>query len=373
MAHVKKRTRTTAKGTKTTSWVASVPIGAGRTRTKAFDRKIDAGRWAAEEQTRVARGSHTNSALGRQPLQEYAERWRQGQQWKRSTAETVEVILRCRICPTFGQRPLNSILHSDVQAWVGELSAKYAPRTVASSLVQLSSIFSAALRDRIVDRNPCDGISKPKIPKEKVVPLEDHEIESIIGELPGYLKVMARVSEATGLRLSECTGITVNRIDFLGKRLTVDRQLVTPSRGAPYLSSTKTEGSDRVVPLPGDIVALLAKHLAERGLSVTDGEEFAFSTVSGKPMRRGNVGDAMNRAVKRSGIAREATWHDFRHRYASLLIHERMDVVAVQHMLGHASARETLDTYSHLWPDAEEQVRLAVESALNTARAGMGR
>jgi hypothetical protein len=38
-------------------------------------------------------------------------------------------------------------------------------------------------------------------------------------------------------------------------------------------------------------------------------------------------------------------------------------------MLGHASARETLDVYAHVWPNAEEQVRLAVESALNTARA----
>ena len=36
----------------------------------------------------------------------------------------------------------------------------------------------------------------------------------------------------------------------------------------------------------------------------------------------------------------------------------------VQTRLGHASASETLDTYSHLWPDAEDRTRLAIDSVL---------
>src|ERR1019366_2329088 len=131
--------------------------------------------------------------------------------------------------------------------------------------------------------------------------------------------------------MSECMGITVNRIDFLGRRLVVDRQLVTPWRWTPYLSSPKSDCSNRVVALPSDIVDLLAKHLAERGLTAANGEDFVFVGVAGKPLRRGNVGDAMRRAVAKSDISREAVWHDFRHRYASLLIRERMDVVAVRH------------------------------------------
>ena len=34
----------------------------------------------------------------------------------------------------------------------------------------------------------------------------------------------------------------------------------------------------------------------------------------------------------------------------------------VQARLGHATAAETLDTYSHLWPDSEDRTRLAVDS-----------
>jgi integrase len=39
-------------------------------------------------------------------------------------------------------------------------------------------------------------------------------------------------------------------------------------------------------------------------------------------------------------------------------------VKAVQARLGHASAVETLDTYSHLWPDSDDRTRDAVDSVL---------
>lgn len=37
---------------------------------------------------------------------------------------------------------------------------------------------------------------------------------------------------------------------------------------------------------------------------------------------------------------------------------------SVQHFLGHASAKVSLDTYAHLWPDDEERTRSALDSAL---------
>ncbi len=44
----------------------------------------------------------------------------------------------------------------------------------------------------------------------------------------------------------------------------------------------------------------------------------------------------------------------------------------VQARLGHASASETLDTYSHLWPDSDDRTRAAVDSALGAAVQGGG-
>ena len=50
-------------------------------------------------------------------------------------------------------------------------------------------------------------------------------------------------------------------------------------------------------------------------------------------------------------------FHELRHYYASLLIRHGESVKTVQARLGHASASETLDTYSHLWPDNDERTR----------------
>jgi integrase len=60
-------------------------------------------------------------------------------------------------------------------------------------------------------------------------------------------------------------------------------------------------------------------------------------------------------------------YHDLRHYFASLLIASGADVKTVQARLRHASAKTTLDTYGHIWPDRDESTRAAVESVI-TAR-----
>jgi hypothetical protein len=45
----------------------------------------------------------------------------------------------------------------------------------------------------------------------------------------------------------------------------------------------------------------------------------------------------------------------------------------VQARLGHASASETLDTYSHLWPDSEDCTRRGVDEVLSASPADLAR
>ncbi len=63
--------------------------------------------------------------------------------------------------------------------------------------------------------------------------------------------------------------------------------------------------------------------------------------------------------------------NDLRHFYASLLIAHGCSVKAVQRRLGHQSAMETLDTYSHLWPDSDDETREAVDAVLARPRPAM--
>lgn len=75
-------------------------------------------------------------------------------------------------------------------------------------------------------------------------------------------------------------------------------------------------------------------------------------------------GTALRRDAAKAALPEWATFHDLRHFYASLLIARGCSVKTVQKRLGHHSATETLDTYSHLWPDRDDATRAAVDSVL---------
>ena len=65
-----------------------------------------------------------------------------------------------------------------------------------------------------------------------------------------------------GLRPAEAVGLTVERVDFLRGVATIDRQLVTPSTGAPRVGPLKTRWMlSREVPVPAELIDRLAVHI----------------------------------------------------------------------------------------------------------------
>lgn len=123
----------------------------------------------------------------------------------------------------------------------------------------------------------------------------------------------------------------------------------------------KTAASVRVIPLPQVALDALAAHVADHKIEV-DG--LLFTDDVGRPITRSWFGHSVwRRAVAAAGLPKETRFHDLRHHYASLLIAHGESVKTVQARLGHASASETLDTYSHLWPDSDDRTREAIDAA----------
>lgn len=82
---------------------------------------------------------------------------------------------------------------------------------------------------------------------------------------------------------------------------------------------------------------------------------------------------AIERAIRAhrrevDGLPEGFRFHDLRHYFASMLIASGLDVKVVQARLQHASAKTTLDTYGHLWPDTDDSTRAAIEVVM-AARA----
>ena len=66
-------------------------------------------------------------------------------------------------------------------------------------------------------------------------------------------------------------------------------------------------------------------------------------------------------AVKRARV-QTVTPHDLRHTCASLAVSAGVNVLALQRMLGHTSAKVTLDTYADLFDDDLDAVAVTLDS-----------
>src|SRR5215217_167446 len=359
--------------------IAKRPNGQWRARYQAPDgkwhahhaaRKIDAQRWLDEQTAGIVTGTYVDPRAGKVTFRDYAEAWRSAQVHRPSTQVLVESGLRRHAYPTLGSRPLASIMPSDIQAWVRRLATgqpngqpALAPSTVAVVHGIVSGIFRAAIRDRRIVANPCESTRLPKVTPKRIEPLGTEAVRSLEASAPPRWRAFVTTLAGTGLRQGELFGLTVDRIDFLRKVLRVDRQLSQVPGQGPTLTPPKTAASVRTVPLPGVVVAALAAHLAEFPASA-DG--FVFTDDNGAPMRRTRFSRAVWIPMRTAaGLPASVSCHDLRHYYASLLIRHGESVKTVQARLGHASASETLDTYSHLWPDSDDRTRTAVDSVLS--------
>lgn len=164
--------------------------------------------------------------------------------------------------------------------------------------------------------------------------------------------------------------MTVDRVDFLRKEITVDRQLMKVVGSAPTLAPLKTTSSRRVVPAPDFVIEALAAHLA----TYPAGENaLVFSGERGQPVARAWLHRAWRHAIVATQLPGDTTWHMLRHTYASVLIDGGESVTVVAKRLGHANPSETLRTYSHLWPDSDDRTRQVVESAfIRSVETGHG-
>ena len=334
---------------------------AGKEHARHFDRKTDAQRWLDEVTADVLTGMYVDPRAGKITFGEYARKWQASRIHRRSTEKMVDVALRIHALPRFGDLPMASIRQSDIQRWVHELSTKLSPSTVRLTYTHTRAVFRAAEADRIIGRSPCQRIALPTIEKPEIVPLATEVVLAIEQHMPDHLRALITLMAGTGMRPGEATGLTLDRIDFLRRTVRVDRQLLRTGFGPHAFGPPKTKASHRTIPLPQVVVDSLAAHVAEFGTGV---DEMLFTAVDGSMLSRDYVARAFRRAAAKADAAAGTHLHSLRHYYASLLIRHGESVKVVQARLGHSSATETLDTYSHMWPDSEDLTRAAVDEVL---------
>ncbi len=351
--------RDTAKGT---VYRARYRDPDGRERCRHFAKRRDAVQWLEGATAAMVTGQYVDPGAGKVTFKTYAEDWRSRQMHRPSSQAQVESHLRIHAYPAFGALPIADIKASRIQAWVKTISGRLAPSTVRVAHGIVAAIFKDAMADRVIAASPCERTKLPELlPRVLVIPTED-EVAALHAKMADEYRALVHLAAAAGLRQGEAFGLTVSRVDFLRREVTIDRQLLRAKGDAPVFGPPKTKKSHRVIPLPADLVEALAAHIAEYS---TGPEGLVFTSPYGGALKVTTFNSGpWAAAVEKSEAPQGMTFHWLRHYYASRLIRFGESVKTVQARLGHATAAETLDTYGHLWPDSDDRTREAASGAV---------
>jgi len=360
------------RATRESKWVARWRTPDGKSREKWFDRKIDAEQHLTSIEHSKLTGAYVDPRAGRITFKTYAEQWRASQVHRAGTASQIETNLRRHVYPRIGERAIGAIRPGEIQTMVKSMTAgddarkPLSPATIELIYTWVSTIFKAAVLDRIIPSTPCRQINLPAVEEKRVTPLPVETVEKLIEAVPDHYRALIVLGAGTGMRISEALGVTNDRIDWIRRNVTVDRQLLRVTRDVTQFGPVKDKRNrPRTIPLPRTVIDELSVHVARYGLGP---EGLLFTGQDKGPLRRTTFSDVWRRAADPLGIPVGDGFHQLRHFYASVLIRAGESVKVVQERLGHTSAQMTLDIYSHLWPEDEDRTRQAVDAVLGGCR-----
>jgi integrase len=329
---------------------------AGKEHARHFARKIDAQQWLDGITASVATGTYTDPKTARTTVAQWCETWLSGYATRRASTVRQARVHVAQIKAEFGGMPLSAVRPSHVRSWTSRLrddglSASY----VYALHARLAQVFADAVHDGIVPRSPCSRRTSPGPGRQRAYVATTDQVWALHDVMPARLRAAVLLGAFAGLRVAEACGLRVADVDFM-------RGVVHPAVQYPAVP-LKTEISRTPVPVPQSLALDLAAHLkrwpGETMLTGRDGTQLPpWALERAIRTARGKV----------AGLPADFRFHDLRHYFASLLIASGADVKTVQARLRHASAKTTLDTYGHLWPDRDESTRAAVEAVLAARR-----
>jgi integrase len=351
-----RKVRSTRHGTGK-RWAARWRDADGKQRYRAFERKLDAQNFLAGIRADVMRGSYIDPREGKVTLRSYAEqRWLPAQVHLRpNSASLYASHVAKHIVPLLGDRPLGALRRPDCTAFVAALTARpLAPSTVHTVYAVLRSLMQSAVEDQLIPGNPCSRVPLPRLDKHVVMPMEASAVSALAESMPPRYELAVWLAAGAGLREGEALGLTAARVEFLARRLVIVEQMQNRA-----LSPLKTRASRRVIPVDDLVLNAVTGHM--RRWAPGPGQILITNRL-GRPVQRNSFGFCWREAVKAAGLPPGTRFHDLRHFYASTLIRVGLHPKVIQERLGHATIAETMDTYGHLFPDASEQGRGALDA-----------
>ena len=317
-----------------------------------------------QEQVIQITGKLPTSAKADMLFGEWMDLWYQNYS-KSGLRETTQIgyenKIYCHIIPQLGNIQLNKLTSSDLQQFYSRLKTSGRNRLTERFGTGLSDIMvrschtlcrqalEKAVNGGLIQRNPAVGCKLPPKKSKTMQILTSDEMQRFLiqAKFDGYYEIFL-LEIATGLRRGELLALQWNDLDFKTGELKIERQ-VYRVRGELKTSLLKTIGSVRTIILPPSVL----KALKEYKETVDSRWIFPSPIKKDFPRDPKTVYSKMQLVLERAGCKR-VRFHDLRHTFATTALEHGMDIKTLSSILGHVSSATTLDIYSHITTEMQQ-------------------
>jgi integrase len=314
-----------------------------------------------------------------------------------NTLRSYRNSLRLHLYPALGsqqvRRLTSGLALTAVLERVEQRSGREA-RRAAESLLRL--LLKTAVRERVLDRNPLDGLPFPRRSRVRGLPYapEMVDVHRVLQALarPGQGALRGEPEMAVtavtlligaGLRIGELLALSPELDYDAGRRtLSISRQLqYLPGQGFVFAPPKTDDSGVRSIPLPSFAAAAIARSTLLNGhREVTlpwrtpEGSQRTLPLLlfslreRGQPYRPQTLQDKVRRAGQQLELPGALHPHGFRHRYTALLHDAGVPQIVIDEVTGHLpSGSVSMRTYTRAMDRGREQAREALQAAWQTA------
>lgn len=247
-----------------------------------------------------------------------------------------------------------------------EITKEYSKRYLTELHMYLTAILEYGVKYYNLPRNVAKVQGNFKLKRVQTEEKENFytfdEYNRFIEFIPDDWVIVFNFLYFTGCRVGEMLAVTWQ--DFTGSTIIINKSLTKKTKTASYLiKSVKTNASKREIDLPHNLISSMNEHL-EHEKKKEGFEETWFIFGGLTPLAHSTLRRRADEAMAAAGL-KHITIHGFRHSHASLLINGGMNIKLISERLGHSSVTETLDTYTHMFPE-QRDVCVAYLNSLDT-------
>jgi integrase len=289
------------------------------------------------------------------------------------TYERYEQVCRKNLAPLLGAVKLPKLTPDQVSTALSRAGdGGLAPRTVHHMHVILkSALKQAVIWDKLV-KNPAAAVKAPRVERKRMSTYDvgqTAECLELVRETRMHVPVVLAVQ--CGMRLGEIAAIKWRNVDLGAGQLAVVESAEQTKAGVRY--KPPKSGRTRTLALPMSVVEALRAHrlrqaeeLLKLGVRPTD-DTFVITQADSSPLQPHSLGQEWVRFLARHPALPRIRFHDLRHAHATHMLASNVHPKIVSERMGHSKVGITMDLYSHVLPNMQDDAVAIVDDALQAA------